>query len=202
MREGKGLHLRGAMRLMVIVGSLASLLAFFSLDRKGEPEEVSVSTVAQSVADVEVDASALVVENGVRMLGNQPFSGLQVVMELDGSITRIPFIGGRKDGIERSVGPDGSLRHQREWAKGLRQGVFRAWWPDGTLKTEQTYRNDLLDGGLSEWFADGTPARRFSYNAGKEEGPQKMWFEDGSIRANYVVRDGRRYGSIGTKGCE
>ena len=28
-----------------------------------------------------------------------------------------------------------------------------------------------------------------------------MWQEDGTARANYVVREGRRYGLMGAKGC-
>jgi hypothetical protein len=32
-------------------------------------------------------------------------------------------------------------------------------------------------------------------------GQQRMWWPDGTLRANYVVRDGRRYGLLGAKGC-
>ena len=43
--------------------------------------------------------------------------------------------------------------------------------------------------------------REFTYAAGKEAGPPRMWYPDGSLRASYVVKDGRRYGLMGSKGC-
>jgi len=69
------------------------------------------------------------------------------------------------------------------------------------MKSRSTYSTDLLTGESAEWFSNGQIVRQFSYVDGKEEGPQKMWYEDGSIRANYVVKNGKRYGSIGAKGC-
>ena len=36
---------------------------------------------------------------------------------------------------------------------------------------------------------------------GYEEGSQKAWWQNGVIRANYVVKNGRRYGLIGLKLC-
>jgi antitoxin component YwqK of YwqJK toxin-antitoxin module len=52
-----------------------------------------------------------------------------------------------------------------------------------------------------DWFPDGTLYKQFRYEHGHESGAQRMWYVDGSVRANYVVRDGRRYGLIGAKGC-
>ena len=71
-------------------------------------------------------------------------------------------------------------------------------------------RRDVLDRAapalvLSDdektWFADGRPYRVFHFLRGQEQGEQRMWYADGTPRAAYVVRDGRRYGVLGSKGC-
>ena len=46
-----------------------------------------------------------------------------------------------------------------------------------------------------------TPYRDSHYAPGHEAGSQRMWYADGTLRANYVARDGRRYGLMGAKGC-
>ena len=40
-----------------------------------------------------------------------------------------------------------------------------------------------------------------NYYNGKEQGSQKVWYNNGKIKSNYVVKDGRRYGLLGTKNC-
>jgi len=39
------------------------------------------------------------------------------------------------------------------------------------------------------------------YTAGHEDGVQQLYREDGSLYANYIVRDGRKYGLTGEKEC-
>ena len=39
------------------------------------------------------------------------------------------------------------------------------------------------------------------YVDGKEAGAQRMWNEDGTLRANYVIKEGRRFGLLGSKPC-
>ena len=87
------------------------------------------------------------------------------------------------------------------YISGKKNGVHRGWWTSGSRKFEYTFVDDLNEGVAKEWFEDGTPLRVFNYVNGKEEGGQEMWYADGSIRANYVVRNGRRYGLIGAKPC-
>jgi antitoxin component YwqK of YwqJK toxin-antitoxin module len=40
-----------------------------------------------------------------------------------------------------------------------------------------------------------------NYQKGHEEGEQKWWYDNGKIKANYIIKDGRRYGLLGTKNC-
>jgi antitoxin component YwqK of YwqJK toxin-antitoxin module len=52
-----------------------------------------------------------------------------------------------------------------------------------------------------EWYPDGSLFRESQYAEGQEAGRQRMWHADGTLRSNYIVREGQRYGLIGSKGC-
>ena len=99
------------------------------------------------------------------------------------------------------VAQEGALSTRRRFLKGREQGVHEGWWPGGRPVFRYEYRNGVLHGRSLEWFEDGTMHRRFQYVEGHEEGLQQMWYADGTLRASYVVRDGRRFGLLGAKGC-
>jgi antitoxin component YwqK of YwqJK toxin-antitoxin module len=48
---------------------------------------------------------------------------------------------------------------------------------------------------------DGKLIHLANYKNGQEEGTQKLWYDNGKIRANYVIKNGKRYGLLGTKNC-
>ena len=75
------------------------------------------------------------------------------------------------------------------------------WWPDGRVHFVYEYRDGLLHGRSREWYPSGALWREQQYDAGHEAGLQRLFWEDGRIRASYVVRDNRRYGLMGSKGC-
>ena len=41
----------------------------------------------------------------------------------------------------------------------------------------------------------------FNYKNGQQHGSQKVWYLNGKIKSNYVIKDNRRYGLLGTKNC-
>lgn len=97
--------------------------------------------------------------------------------------------------------PDGALWYIRTYRDGKEEGVHRGWWPNGARKFEYHYHNGIAEGPQREWFDDGNPYTEFNYVAGHESGLQRMWTSYGKLRANYIIRDGRRYGLIGAMGC-
>ena len=103
--------------------------------------------------------------------------------------------------VQRSFYPNGALRWERSYSDGTEEGLHRGWYADGSVHFVYNYVDGRLDGLASEWFPNGRQYRAFNYAAGQESGHQQMWHEDGSLRANYVVREGRRYGLMGAKGC-
>jgi antitoxin component YwqK of YwqJK toxin-antitoxin module len=75
--------------------------------------------------------------------------------------------------------------------------LFRSGQP----QFEFYFEDGEYHGVAKEWYQNGQAYRTFHYEHGYEQGSQKMWWENGIIRANYVVKNGRRYGLIGLKLC-
>ena len=85
--------------------------------------------------------------------------------------------------------------------QGKKIGKHIGYWEKGNLKFEYHFINGEHDGLLNEWYQSGQRYKEFHYKKGYEEGSEKKWWENGTIRANYVVKNGRRYGLIGLKLC-
>jgi len=74
-------------------------------------------------------------------------------------------------------------------------------YPDGRIRLVEHVRRGVVEGKLREYLPNGTLYREQNYLHGHEEGLQRMWWSNGKLRANYVVKNGRRYGLMGAKGC-
>ena len=61
--------------------------------------------------------------------------------------------------------------------------------------------NDEYEGTCREWSSDGLLVKEMNYLKGHEEGSQRWWYDNGKIKANYIIKQGRRYGLLGTKNC-
>lgn len=112
---------------------------------------------------------------------------------------------GYKNGLLEAVAKKwyspNNLQEVREYSLGMKTGTHYGYWENGQPKFEYHFVSGEHEGLLKEWYANGQPYRIFHYSKGYEEGSQKMWWENGVIRANYVVRGGRRFGLIGLKLC-
>jgi hypothetical protein len=131
----------------------------------------------------------------------RPYSGRMVEALPDGGRIERAIVDGWAQGEERTWYPDGALRAIRYYAHGAKVGVHRGWWPDGTPQFERRFAHGRPDGLARTWYANGQLFDEHRYVAGQEAGPQQLWFADGRVRASYEIRDGRRYGSIGSKPC-
>ena len=68
-------------------------------------------------------------------------------------------------------------------------------------KFEKFFLNDEFHGKSLVWNINGELLEKFNYKNGYEHGSQKVWFPNGKIKSNYIVKDNRRYGLLGTKKC-
>jgi len=159
-----------------------------------------VSEIHETVLILNV--SEFKTEKGIFYHHGRPFTGLRMTQFGDGSVQhKTPFRRGLKHGLDSAWYPNGQVKYARMYAMGKKAGVHSMWYDNGVLKSLGTYQNDFYQGNLKEWYPDGNLYRDFNYVDGQEAGLQQMWKSDGRIKANYVVRQGRRYGLTGVKNC-
>lgn len=151
---------------------------------------------------VEASNAAFSHNQGVLLHENKPFSGIQFLLFTNQDTAKVStFIAGKEQGWSKVWYEDGRLAEERFYEKGKKEGTHRAWWPDGKLRFEYHFKDDEHHGEQKDWFPDGKLAEVFHYINGHEEGQQQMWFDDGSLKANYFIKDGRRFGLPGVKNC-
>lgn len=111
------------------------------------------------------------------------------------------YFNGLEEGWQRKWHPGKRLAEERFYINGKKEGTHRGWWPDGKPKFIFTVFNDEYEGEFKEWYASGLLGKEFHYKNGREEGSQKLWWDNGTVRANYVIRNGKKYGLIGMVTC-
>ena len=87
------------------------------------------------------------------------------------------------------------------YINGKKEGLQQSWWSDGKPQLRFQTDNDLYQGEFLEWNREGLLIKQFNYEKGQEVGSQRLWWDNGTVRANYVIRNGRKYGLIGLKLC-
>ncbi len=142
-------------------------------------------------------------ENGIYTNDHQPFTG--TVFSLSptkkDTLSIGSFVEGKEDGEWRKYFTNGQLMEKRFYSTGKKVGTYTAWWPNGKQRLLYHFAAGEYEGACQDWAEDGTLISEMSYHEGHEEGPQKQWYENGKIKANYIIKDGRRYGLLGTKNC-
>jgi antitoxin component YwqK of YwqJK toxin-antitoxin module len=108
---------------------------------------------------------------------------------------------GRQDGIYRTFYPGGKKKESRFFRKGWKEGEHRGWYASGKLAYIYHFTNDEFNGSLKEWTERGILFRDMNYENGYENGHQRIYYYNGKIKSNYVIKNGIRYGLLGTKNC-
>lgn len=142
-------------------------------------------------------------KNGVLNYKNTPFTGTMLFYDkINKTNNFTTYENGKKHGVEIKKYENNVLAEQRFYTKGNKSGIHKSWWSESQLKFEYHF-NDVgeYNGEVNEWFKNGQQLKAFNYKNGKEEGAQKMWELNGKIRANFVTKNGDRFGLIGLKKC-
>lgn len=158
-----------------------------------------------TIPSISIDAKDLALEKkGARIyLNDSLFSGYVVSHSAEGALqSKKGFLNGKLEGEAVEYYSNGQLRERRLYIQNRKTGMHLGFWPNGQAKFEYRFEADLHVGELKEWYATGQAYRFLNYVDGKENGSQKMWEPNGKIRANYVVKNGHRYGLIGLKNCK
>jgi antitoxin component YwqK of YwqJK toxin-antitoxin module len=111
------------------------------------------------------------------------------------------YFNGVEEGTQKKWYPNKQLAEERFYINGKKEGIHRGWWPDGKPKFEFEVYGDEYSGIFKEWYASGLLGKEFHYVNGHEEGSEKLWWDNGTVRANYVIRNGKKYGLLGLKTC-
>jgi antitoxin component YwqK of YwqJK toxin-antitoxin module len=111
------------------------------------------------------------------------------------------YLNGLEEGIQKKWYPNQQIALVRNYHAGKKVGKHLGYWENGQPQFKFYFLDGEYHGEAKEWYQNGQVYRTFHYEHGYEQGSQKMWWENGIIRANYVVKNGRRYGLIGLKLC-
>ncbi len=120
------------------------------------------------------------------------------------------------DGDDEGWWPDGTKRHDREWAlgeeagtwwswhenKALRSlaefdagvGVMRFWSSNGVLSAEGSHEGGTREGGWTFWNLNGMKTSSGPFVRNLREGPWTFWNERGEIEAAGLYSAGARVG--------
>lgn len=154
--------------------------------------------------EVNLDASAteFVSRNGTLFRSGSAFTGRTIERYANGSPKReARYHQGKLDGDSRGWFASGQLEYSRPYSSGLEQGVHRGWYENGTRRFEYHFTDGVAHGLSVQWYSNGRKYTQFQFDKGYEAGQQQMWNPDGTLRANYVIKDGRRFGLPGSVGC-
>jgi antitoxin component YwqK of YwqJK toxin-antitoxin module len=111
------------------------------------------------------------------------------------------YLNGVEEGLQKKWYANQQIASERNYHAGKKIGKHIGYWENGQPQFEFYFEDGEHHGVAKEWYQNGQAYRTFHYEHGYEQGSQKMWWENGIIRANYVVKNGRRYGLIGLKLC-
>jgi antitoxin component YwqK of YwqJK toxin-antitoxin module len=108
---------------------------------------------------------------------------------------------GLKEGFWKKFYQNGALLELREYKKDKKKGLYKGYYLNGSKAFELVFKNGEYHGTNREWSEKGRLIREANYIKGYEKGSQKVWSSDGKIKSNYIIKDNRRYGLLGTKNC-
>jgi antitoxin component YwqK of YwqJK toxin-antitoxin module len=152
---------------------------------------------------VSSNSKNLLIKSDTVFVDNKYFSGFVYVLDstTNDLVESRSYLNGLLSGVSKKWYKRYVLMEERSYLNGAKNGRQIAYWENGKRKFEFTAKNDAYEGELKEWNISGKLIHLANFKDGQEEGTQKMWYDNGKIRANYVMRKGKRYGLLGTKNC-
>lgn len=150
-----------------------------------------------------IDAVSFKIINGIANVNNQPFSGTIYLFypnTIDTAEVR-SYLQGNETGEWRKYYAGGKLSEKRSFLNGQKIGRYLVWWKNGKQQQNYFFEKDVYEGACKEWNENGILIKEMNYSKGYEEGTQRAWWDNGKIKSNYIIKEGRRYGLLGTKNC-
>ncbi|WP_338814267.1 toxin-antitoxin system YwqK family antitoxin [Bernardetia sp. Wsw4-3y2] len=169
----------------------------------------SVSLTEKIFSDRKIDAEGKNIKSikskqGFLYINDSIFSGMIYYLYPNSTDTlKIEnYSNGKENGYWFHYYPNHILKEKRFFTNGKKEGEHIGFYKNGQKKFLYHLKNDVYEGNNREWTIDGMLVKDMNYQLGQEQGSQKIWYDNGKIKANYVIKDGRRYGLLGTKNCQ
>jgi antitoxin component YwqK of YwqJK toxin-antitoxin module len=184
-----------------IILSLLYIFSFSCQNKKTNDIEQTLAETKQTI--IELADSSISNRQGVLFYSGKPFKGIVIDKYPNNQLAlKNSYLNGLMVGKQEKWYPNGSKMEVRFYKENRKSGEHHGWWENGQIKFEYFIENDIPIKTHREWYQNGQLYSLSNYNQeGQPEGEQKMWFENGQIKSNYVIKDGRRFGFLGAKGC-
>lgn len=111
------------------------------------------------------------------------------------------FLNGKEHGTSKRFFANGQQEELRYFTNGKKEGVHEGWYPNGKIRFRSEFMDDEFHGNVKQWAENGQLIRNLNYENGHEFGTQQVWDINGKIKTNYIIKNGRRYGLLGSKNC-
>ncbi len=111
------------------------------------------------------------------------------------------YLLGKEDGTWKKYYSNHSIKEIREFKEGRKVGKMISYWDNKNKMVECFFGDDEYEGTYKEWNKNGQVIMNMNYVKGHEVGTQQMFYDNGKVRSNYVIKDGKRFGLLGTKNC-
>jgi antitoxin component YwqK of YwqJK toxin-antitoxin module len=158
-----------------------------------------------TVPEIETPATdtKFMMTEGILFFNHKPYSGFVIEKYPNEKwASKSGYLNGKLEGKQEKWFENGQQQELRFYTDNHKVGKHEGWYSTGQKRFEYFIENDIPIKTQQEWYANGQRYTAFSYNnEGQPEGTQQMWFENGQIKANYVIKNGRRFGLLGAKGC-
>lgn len=198
-------------RLVRYLSSFFIAIIFFQCSSNEDNGINAFSTLSKNIQDkskgkmrvISADDPRISYENAGVFYQGKSFSGkvFGVDPQTQDTINIEFYLNGNRHGNWIQYFSGHILKECRTFDQGKKVGAFIQYFPSGKKQAEYHFQNDEYEGLAREWNESGVMIREMHYVAGHEEGAQKLFYDNGQVRANYVMKDGRRFGLLGTKNC-
>ena len=152
---------------------------------------------------VNADTLSLVNKGKLKLYKELPFTGMVFKQDsLSGDTLFIEHYSlGLKHGIFKRFYPNHLLFEKREYHMGKKEGQHLGYWDNANLAFEYHLADGVYHGSHKAWNRKGQLIKSLNYSFGQQVGHQQLWDDNGVIRTNYVIKNNRRYGLLGSKNC-
>ena len=163
---------------------------------------VSCKEKNSSLPKYDIDKITLTRKQGESFYNQKKFNGIlfQTLFENDTKLLG-KYVNGKKHGVWKKFYENGNLKEIRSYNNGIKYGKHTGYYNNGRKQFEYNLKNDEYHGLKRAWNKEGIMIQKMNFLRGYENGFQKVWYDNGTIKSNYYVKNGRRFGLLGTKNC-